>query len=334
MNRNRHLNIQLFANANTNVTTQTGLTDEMKTYYESMLIKLAEESLIFDQFGQKKPIPKNGGKEIEFRKYDSLPKAMTALTEGVTPDGQSISMDTISATISQYGAYITLSDILTMTAIDNNIVEATELSGSQAGRTLNTVTRDVLSNGTNVLFAPKGDGTAVTARSGLDKTCVLTPELFLKASTILRRNIAEKIDGSYVAIVHPDVAMDLKKSTGFVEWNKYTTPEKMWKGEIGELYGIRIIENSEARILKDDTCPTDLAVYQTIVMGANAYGVTEVEGGGLQHIVKPLGAGDDPLNQRATVGWKATKAAERLVEQYMIRIESISPEFSATAQAN
>ena len=56
-------------------------------------------------------------------------------------------------------------------------------------------------------------------------------------------------------------------------------------------------------------------------------------GGGLEHIVKQLGYGDDPLNQRASVGWKGMRAAERLVEQYMVRIESVSS-YSENASAN
>ena len=69
-----------------------------------------------------------------------------------------------------------------------------------------------------------------------------------------------------------------------------------------------------------------VAVYSTLILGANAYGVTELENGGLEHIVKQLGSAGtaDPLNQRASAGWKATKTAERLVENYMIRVESCS----------
>ena len=100
---------------------------------------------------------------------------------------------------------------------------------------------------------------------------------------------------------------------------------------------IRFIETSEAKIWKDDTCPANgsgrYAVFGTLVLGAHAYGVTELEGGGLEHIVKQLGYGDDPLNQRASVGWKGMRAAERLVEQYMVRIESLSS-YSASAAAN
>ena len=78
------------------------------------------------------------------------------------------------------------------------------------------------------------------------------------------------------------------------------------------------------------------AIYMTIVLGADAYGVTSIAGGGLEHIVKGLGSGgtSDPLNQRATCGWKATKTAERLVEQYMVRVEHASPTFSHEAVSN
>ena len=344
MNRNKNmLNLQQFANPNTNVTTDTGLTNEMKTFYDKLLIKTAEEDLIFDQFADKRPIPAHGGRTIEFRKYSPFAKALTPLTEGVTPDGHKINMSVITATASQFGDYVTLSDRLILEAIDNNIVEATELSGSQAGRTLDTVTRDVVSAGTNVLYAPAGS-TDVTSRANLTTASVITSDLILKAATILRTNIATKIDGSYVAIVHPHVAEILKKDAKFIAWNQYTTPEKYWKGEIGSIHGVRIIENAEAKIINDNTCPVKTAasgndpatyysVYATVIFGAKAFATTEIEGGGLQHIVKQLGEGDDPLNQRATVGWKCTKAAERLVDAHIVRIESLT-EFSATQGAN
>lgn len=127
-NQKAQMVLDLF-DGKTNTTTQTGsgqdLSGEMKTYYSDYLIDLAEPELVHDQFGQKHPIPRNGGKTIEFRKYDSLPKMLTALTEGVTPDGQKLSMSTITATVAQYGGYVEMSDMLLLTAIDNNLVQAT-----------------------------------------------------------------------------------------------------------------------------------------------------------------------------------------------------------------
>ena len=224
-----------------------------------------------------------------------------------------------------------------MTAIDNNVVQATRVLASQAGRTMDSITRDVLAGGTNVLYAPKlaadGTETAVTSRKSLDRSCTLTPKLFFRAAAQLGAMNADPIGDSYIAIIHPYAAYDLKTSKEFIEVHKYADPDAMFRGEIGKLGNIRFIETSEAKIWKDDTCPTGLAVFGTLVLGAHAYGVTELEGGGLEHIVKQLGYGDDPLNQRASVGWKGMRAAERLVEQYMVRIESASS-YSDNAAAN
>ena len=361
--------LQLFAESDGTTTTATlpnttaTMSNEMKTFYEKRLIDQAEPRLVHDQFADYYPIPMGGGKTIEFRKYDSLPKAMTPLEEGVTPDGQALNVSVVKSDLHQYGGWTPLTDVLQMTAIDNNVVQATRILASQAlqmtaidnnvvqatrilasqaGRTLDAITRDVLAGGTNVIYAPKvgsdGAETAVTSRAGLDLTCKLTPKLFFQAAAQLGAMNADTLGDSYVAIIHPYAAYDLKTSKEWIEVHKYADPEAMYRGEIGKLGNIRFIETSEAKIWKDDTCPANgssgkYAVFATLVLGAHAYGVTELEGGGLEHIVKQLGYGDDPLNQRASVGWKGMRAAERLVEQYMVRIESLSS-YSASAAAN
>lgn len=318
------LNLHLFA-ANTNVTTDTGLSDEMKTFYSDYLIDLAEPLLVHDQFGQKQPIPKKGGKTIEFRKYSPLAKALTPLTEGVTPNGQKLNMSVITATVAQYGGYITLSDVLLLTAIDNNLIQATELLASQAGRTLDTVTREVLQGGTNVMYAQGGVARASLAYTSASSNNNVTFDDIRKAVRALKIQNAPKISGSYVAIVHPDVAYDIMSDPKWVNVKTYSDPDGMYEGEIGKIEGVRFVETTEAKVYKDAGA-SSRDVYGTLILGANAYGVTEVTGGGLQHIVKQLGSAgsEDPLNQRASAGWKAIKVAERLVEQYMIRLESTS----------
>lgn len=313
-------NLQLFAELNTNLTSSAGLTDEMKTYYSDYLIDNAIPKLVHDQFGQKHPIPKNGGKTIEFRKYSPLPKLTTPLQEGVTPDGQSLNMSTVEATVAQYGGYITLSDMLMLTAIDNNLVQATKLLGAQAGATLDTITREVLNGGTNVIFS--GDK---EARGDLDATSLLTVDDIKKAVRKLKSQNAEKINDSYVGIINPDVAYDLTNDPAWKDVKTYSDPEGIYEGEIGKLYGVRFVETTEAKVWASAGAE-GRAVYSTLILGDNAYGVTEVSGGGLEHIVKQLGSAGtaDALNQRATAGWKATKVAERLVENYMVRIESCS----------
>ena len=332
------LDLQRFA-VQTTTTKGSGndLTPEMKTYYEKRLIDLAEPRLVHDQFGDKYPIPQNGGKIIEFRKYSPLAKALTPLTEGVTPSGNSLNVTAVTAEVKQYGDYIQLSDLLQIAAIDNNVVQCTKLLGAQAGRTLDTLTREVLSGGTNVIYAPRisaeGQETEVKSRTELDGTARLTVDLIFRAAATLEAMNAAPIDDSYVAIIHPYAAYDLMRCPEWMDAHKYASPDNIYAGEIGKIGNVRFVKSTEAKIWKGDGCPEGLAVFSTLVLGASAYGVTEVTGGGLQHIVKQLGYGEDPLNQRSSCGWKATRAAKRLVEEYMVRIESCSA-YSATAEAN
>ena len=105
-----------------------GLSAEMHTYYSDYLIDNAEPYLAHDLFAQKHVIPA-GAKTISFRKYDPLPKRMTPITEGVTPDGQNLRVSVVEATVAQYGGYVELTDLLLLSAVDNNLCMATKLLG-------------------------------------------------------------------------------------------------------------------------------------------------------------------------------------------------------------
>ena len=326
------MTLQLFA-ATVQTTLLEGLSAEMKTFYDMTLIDEAQAALVHDQFGQKRPIPKNGGKTIEFRKFAALAKATTPLTEGVTPDGKGLTVTTITATVNQYGDYITQSDVLELTSLDNTILEATKLLGRQAGLTLDTIVRNVLQSGTNVTYCAKvaadGAETAVTSRNGLDATSQLTVKVIQQVVAKLRAQNAPTINGKYVAIIHPYVAYDLMRDPEWIDAHKYAKPDNLYEGEIGEVAGVRFVQTSEAKIYSG-------GVFGTLIFGDGAYGVTEISGGGLQTIVKQKGSAGtaDPLDQRSSVGWKAIKTAELLIPQYLVRVESKSATFSGTATEN
>lgn len=343
----KFMDIQLFAdvtNATTSASSGNNLSAEMKTFYDKVLLREAGPNLVHDQFGQKRDIPRGNGKTIEFRKFNQLPKALTALTEGVTPDGGALDVTSLTATVAQYGYFVRITDVLDLTAIDNVIVEATQLLGAQAGVTLDTIVRNELVAGTNVMYAPKvasGAETAVSARNGLDKTAQLTVKMVQKAVAFLKKNNVPTINGKYVAIIHPYVAYDLMRDPEWVDAHKYAQPTNLYTGEIGEVAGVRFVESTEAKVWNDSTCPSAggsgyLGVFATLILGKNAYGVTEVTGGGLQTFVKAKGSAGtaDPLDQRSTVGWKGIRTAKILLEQNMVRIESCSSEWSSGMAAN
>jgi N4-gp56 family major capsid protein len=329
------INLQLFAepNYNTQTTILSGLSPEMKTFYDMTLIDEASANLVHDQFGQKRPIPKNGGKTIEFRKFAPLAKATTPLTEGVTPDGKSLTVTAVTATVAQYGDYITQSDVLELTSLDNTILEATKLLGKQAGATLDTIVRDVLHSGSNVTYCPKvsadGTETEVKVPENLDNTCQLTVKVIQQVVAKLRGQNTPTINGKYVAIIHPYVAYDLMRDPEWIDAHKYANPTNLYEGEIGEVAGVRFVQSTEAKVY-------DGGIFGTLIFGEGAYGVTEITGGGLETIVKQKGSAGtaDPLDQRSSVGWKAIKTAELLIPNYLVRVMSKSAAFSANATAN
>ena len=324
--------LQLFANE-VQTTGSDGLSAEMKTFYDMTLIDEATPALVHDQFGQKRPIPKNGGKTIEFRKFVPLAKALTPLQEGITPDGKSLEVNTVTATVNQYGDYVTMSDMLELTAVDNVIVEALKLLGRQGGATLDTVVRNILHSGTNVTYCPKvaadGTETQVTSRSQLDNTCQLSVKVVQQVVAKLRAQNAPTIQGKYIAIIHPYAAYDLMRDPEWIDAHKYASPENLYEGEIGEIGGVRFVQTTEAKIYEG-------GVFGTLFFGDGAYGTTEVAGGGMETIVKQKGSAGtaDPLDQRSSVGWKGLKTAELLIEQYLVRVESKSKTFSASVQPN
>ena len=254
--------LQLFAGeANTQTTGRGGLSAEMKTYYGMELLENAKPQLVHNQFAATKPLPTGGGKTVEWRKFGSFEKALTPLTEGVTPDGSGISVSYITKELAQYGDYTTVSDLLDLTAIDDVVLEITDRHGSNMGLTLDTVTRNEIQQGSQVIYAPKlgadGGQTAVLHRYDLTEGCKLTSELVAKAATQLKKMNAPTFEGKYVCILHPSVAFDLRQDPAWVAAHQYAAATELFSGEIGELHGVRFVETTEAKIFRGDDLASD-----------------------------------------------------------------------------
>lgn len=271
--------LQLFAEPNiqTTITNNPGndLSPEMKTYYSTQLLRDGEPNLVHAQFGKDHPIPRGGGKKIEWRRFKSYEKALTPLTEGVTPDGSKMHVETVEAEVRQYGAYTTHTDLLNLTTIDNIVSEDTSMHGANMFRTMDTVTRNELQSGKNVFFAPSiaedGTETEHTLRAELDENAKLTPDLIARVVAWMEKNNAPKIDGSYVSIVHPYVAYDIMRHPDFIEFVKYQASTRIFNGEVGSLYGVRFVKTSEAKIAKGENLTAE---SETVKNGSTQVGAS------------------------------------------------------------
>ena len=252
--------LQMFADPNVQTTGTAGLSPEMKTYYNTELLDNARPSLVHVQVCEKKKLPANHGKSIEFRKFNKFAPATTPLTEGVTPDGSGVSVSYITATISQYGDYVSLSDQIKTHAIDDVALGVTTEQGACAGETNDIVTRDVMQGGTMVQYASKisdGSTSEVVSRYGLDANCKLTSIEVAKAATALKKMNAPTFDGKYVCIIHPSVAFDLRQDKDWIAAHQYAAVTELFSGEIGELHGVRFVETTEAKIFRGDDLASD-----------------------------------------------------------------------------
>ena len=249
------------------------LSPENKTFYDTALLENAREKHYFAQFAKKQALPRNHGQNVEWRKFATLPKAMTPLTEGVTPDGKKMHVSVITQSINQYGDYVALTDKIELHAIDKVVLAATEELGAAAGNTQDALIRNELMTGTNVIYADKVTGGvtyAVTKRWGLDGNCRLTPKVVNKAVTKLKKDNAPTINGNYVALIPYSVAEDLREDAAWIDAHKYASPEQIFNGEIGMLHNVRFIETGTVRVIAAKALNGSTSRYLTCA-SSNAY---------------------------------------------------------------
>lgn len=341
-----------YVNAYTGTTTEFSGNDtlaaELKAFYDTELLENARIDMIYAQFGKRQALPLNHQGKVEWRKFNTFARA-DKLAEGVIPTGQKFGLTAVTGTIDQYGTYTTVSDKLELRAYDDIILAATEEMGASAAETQEVLIRDALLTGTNVLYCDninlttgEATGTAPTSCATMGASAdngwaMLTPTMVNKAVTIMKKNRVPKIDGYYYAVIHPSVASDLRQSEEWIDAHKYANPEQIYNGEIGELHGVRFIENVFSPVLTTSGTYQNKeggATYATFFFGKDSFGIIDPEGGALQMIVHSKNEIGGPLDQFSTIGYKfETNGATILYPERMLRVMSVSS-YSATDEAN
>lgn len=291
--------LQLFADAGTNVNATTNyvnayngntqsfdqaadgefgkntLSAELKTFYDTELLDNARIEMYYAQFGKKQRLPRNHGGTVEWRKWNTFKKA-EQLQEGVIPTGQSFGMGYKTGVINQYGTYTSITDKLELRAYDDVILGATEEMGASAAETQETLIRDALMVGTNVLYCANLDANGAEANTPVKQgdlkynatyKSLLTPIMVNRAFTKMKKDRVPTINGKYYAVIHPSVAFDLRQSEEWIEAHKYAATSEIFNGEIGELHGVRFIEDTFAPILQGEDLASD---SRTLTASASA----------------------------------------------------------------
>ena len=296
-----------------------GMTYELKQTYDRRLLSRAQKDFVYMTWGKKKPIPARGGKSIEFRRFERIvvTGGSYTLTEGTMPTETQATVSIVSCTISQYGQYSKISDLLEVQGFDPVIAEFADNYGFAMAEGLDVVVRDALSSATTVQYADS------SARVGTSGTGATGSGNYLDAAEIrefvrtLRRNGARKINGRYNLFIHPDNTKDLFEDPDIVDSYQQAAPRStenpMFTGVLGDWQGVRFIETNNLRV-RSSYGMSGADIYECIMFGDEFYGVSELTAMQARMIIHPRGTGGhtDPLDQLSTVGWKAALATSLL----------------------
>ena len=315
------------------ITTRADISAENQSFYDRNLLDRALPLFIHTKFAQIRDIPRNAGTStIKFRRYSNLAAATTPLTEGTTPAGQKLSATDITATVQQYGDFVQISDVLDYESQDPTLMEAGELLGDQFADTIDQLTRDILNAGTVLArINSRASRGAIVAGDVPTLASIQTAVKTLKLAN--GRKMTKMVDAStgyatqplnsaFVAINHTNISPIIKAFTGFVKIENYANKKDIMEGEYGYLEETRFIETTNAKVFTGQG-GSGIDVYSILFIADRAYGTSRISGEAVKNIIKPLGSAGtgDPLDQRATSGWKATFVAKILNDAFMYRIE-------------
>lgn len=323
------------------LTTQGQLT----TFDRRLLSRFRAEN-VFNKWGRQASIPRHGGKSISFRKMEVIwPTGIAAtwgantanlasallLTEGTPPAFTNATWSQVLATVSQYGQASLISDLAEEQSIDDVVPEWTENYSESMRDCLDLAARDILVAGTNVQFASTAGSRALVA-SGMNLTLAELREAKRTHKTLNSRPIRSE-GGKYVVITSPAAVFDLEADTNITNvWNYGgggvgTGQNQLFDVTFKDLpLGFRLFESNLTRVFASAGL-SGADVIATLVLGEEAYGTVKLDTMPAKIITKPRGSSGaigDPLDQVASVGWKAAYACVRLNENALVRIEHAS----------
>lgn len=289
----------------------------LQTWLNRKTLEVFEPNLYFYRLGEQ-PMVESGYNTTSWAKFDQIAAGSvttgTTSNDGVTPSDTAFNATVVTTTPTQYRVVVSLSDLVVELNVIGFLEGAAKAVGDAMARKIDAVIQTTVMAGSNVYYA-----STTQTRVSLTATDVLTAGLLNKACAKLESLNAPKIDGMYVAVIHPYQLYDLRNATAAGSWldtAKYANPDKIFKGEIGALFGVRVVVSSNVQTFSSST-----TVYPALVIGKGAYGVGTFQS--MRTTYTPAVPSDsDPLAQRRKVGAKVAFGTAILQQDAMVRIET------------
>lgn len=282
-----------------NTQVSSSFSDHILAFIEKMFLDRLESELHIAKLGKKKTLPSNSGETVKWNRLSNLAANVTALTEGTTPNGQNITSSAVTATLYQYGGFVTIADWFKMTEVNDTMREVTDVLAYQAALSIDSLCRNELD----------ANGTQNYVQAAANKAAVEAGSLELTSSDlkqIVRDLRVADVPGPYNGVIHPLMEYSLLNETGTTDWltlaaNNTTASEDIDDAKIGRAFDISLMRSSNIR-----ADATEVNTYGNIFVGRDAFGVVDLASAGVKMIKKDFGAAgtEDPLDQRATIGYK------------------------------
>lgn len=340
------------------ITNYGDISPAVAAYSVVRMLDRAMPYLQIEKFGQTYPLPTASTQTAKFRRYFLtgttgsagtgsgdfyIPLATTPLVEGVTPSGSTLANQDYTATLAQYGDFVTITDVVMDTHTDPVLAQATDILGEQAALTVETTRYNVLKGGTNVFYANQvaGRGSIITSITLADQrrvTTALNRQNAKKITSVVASTAdynTKSVEAAYMAICHPDLETDIRTMSGFkpvADYGPHTSP---MEGEIGSVEQVRYLSSTVFAPFEDEggtavtnglrftTANTAADVYPILFFARDAFGIVPLKGKSSMTpmVVNPKPQAGDPLAQRGTVGWKLYTTTVILQEAFMARLE-------------
>jgi N4-gp56 family major capsid protein len=308
----------------TGTTTTVQVDPEVNLFFDNILLDRHQPYYVYGYFAQERRIPQKNSKNAIFRRFDNLSDALTPLTEGVTPNAEQVNKFDITATVQQYGKVVELSDDIIITVQDQTSNEVADMLAQNMASTYDKIVR-------NMLVATSAQIDCLNGVNGNAITEPTTTDLEIAVDYVTNNNgkkLSPNQEGTnafgtapvwaaFWMVISTELRTDFKNLSNFLATAAYPRQQSVLQSELGSCDEVRLVMTSEA--YKDASTPP---VYSNLLFAANSYGRITIDDQSMEMIIKPLGAGQDPLNQRQTMGWKGRLGCTILDDSWCVNLRS------------
>lgn len=318
--------------------TFAGLTVELRQYYNKVMLDREVVDNVFEEWAQKSPIPGRQGKSVDWRRFETI--VITAgsytLLEGTAPLVTAATISHVAATVSQYGQFSEVTDMLELQAIDPVLEEYSKAYGEAMRTGRDLVIRAEFSNATTIQYAGNSVRVGTSGTGSVGSGSYLNAAELLEAKRTLRRAGAKPFPGrGYICFIHPDNTKDIREDPDITEDLRDAgvrgESNPLFSGDMFKWSGITFVETNNL-LVHSSYGMSGADTYEVVMFGQGFYGVSELSAMSAQIIVHPRGTGGhtDPLDQKSTVGWKCAMASKILNNNFGVLIHCASSRSNAS----